>query len=105
MKYSDQLKDPRWQRKKNGILDRDKYTCQLCQATDKTLHVHHKFYLPKLMAWEYADDCLLTLCFECHHKEGIAMQLFNEAVRELLCAGFIYAELLEQVNLFKHTKR
>ena len=47
----------------------------------------------------------LTLCFECHHKEGIAMQLFNEAVRELLCAGFIYAELLEQVNLFKHTKR
>lgn len=32
------------------------------------LNVHHKFYELGKNAWEYADDALITLCDECHHK-------------------------------------
>ena len=102
MTYSQQLAHPNWQRKRNDILNRDKYTCQACGDTESTLHVHHKYYKKTLMAWEYPDEALITLCFKCHRLEGIATQQFNEAVITLLSAGFFYAELLEQINIFKN---
>lgn len=66
--YYEQLSSPLWQRKKNGILDRDKYTCQCCGDTTTTLHVHHLCYEPNRLAWEYPDDKLVTLCEHCHSK-------------------------------------
>lgn len=30
------------------------------------LSVHHKYYQEGLMAWEYPDEALLTLCWDCH---------------------------------------
>jgi hypothetical protein len=32
------------------------------------LNVHHKYYEAGKNAWEYADNALITLCDECHHK-------------------------------------
>jgi len=35
-------------------------------------HIHHKFYVKNLLAWEYPDETLITLCFDCHenlHKD------------------------------------
>lgn len=103
MEYSEKLKDPRWQKKKNGILERDKYTCQICYSVEKQLQVHHKYYLPDKEPWDYAEEVLVTLCVDCHKKEGIAVKRFREAIKELLEAGFTHAELLTEVNLFKHT--
>lgn len=60
------LKDPRWQKRKTEILTRDNFTCQLCGSTEKTLHVHHKYYLENHKPWEYGDNALITLCEECH---------------------------------------
>lgn len=68
MTYSELLKDPRWQRKKNGIVDRDDYTCQHCGAKDKTLNVHHGYYKYGLKPWEYEDKTLHTLCEDCHKE-------------------------------------
>lgn len=42
--YAFKLKDPRWQRKRLEILQRDNFTCQECYATDKELNVHHLIY-------------------------------------------------------------
>lgn len=39
--YQELLKDPRWIKRRNEILTRDKNTCQSCGAQDKYLHVHH----------------------------------------------------------------
>lgn len=102
MTYSQQLAHPNWQRKRNDILNRDKYACQVCESTEKTLHVHHRYYKKELLAWEYPDEALITLCHHCHRLEGIAEKEFKEAVITLLTAGFFYAELLEQINIFKN---
>lgn len=69
--YISLLKDPKWQKKKNSILDRDNYTCQFCGAKDKTLHVHHLYYSENKSPWEYEDDSLITLCEDCHEAEHI----------------------------------
>lgn len=74
MTYAEKLKDPRWQRKKNGILERDKYTCQRCGAKDKTLHVHHKVYIYGNNPWDYNDILLETLCLDCHKSEHLSEQ-------------------------------
>lgn len=74
MTYQDQLQDPRWIAKRNEILERDDYCCQDClRGKDRLsphiqLHVHHRKYIDGLMAWEYTNDQLITLCRECHGK-------------------------------------
>lgn len=65
---TDKYRDPRWQRKRLEILQRDEWTCHACNATDKTLHVHHKYYNGN--PWNVPDDALQTLCEECHAMLG-----------------------------------
>ena len=48
------------------------------------------------------DEAVITLCHRCHRLEGVAEQQFKEVVITLLSAGFFYAELLEQINIFKN---
>lgn len=66
MTYKEQLKNPRWQRVQSAIRERDNYKCRLCGDTTTFLHVHHLYYTPKLKAWEYDTEALVTLCEECH---------------------------------------
>lgn len=79
--YREKLLDPRWQKKRLGILSRDNFTCQQCASTEKTLHVHHHGYCQNLDPWDYPDAALLTLCWECHEMEGLVSR---EAARDLL---------------------
>lgn len=67
--YSELLKDPKWQRKRLEILQRDEFTCQYCQSSEKTLHVHHHYYIKERDPWEYHESALITLCEECHSAE------------------------------------
>lgn len=73
MKYSAQLKDRRWIAKRKIILKRDNHTCQRCDTTkdNSLLNVHHKYYMPNLMAWEYPNEALITWCYSCHREEEI----------------------------------
>lgn len=68
--YADQLKDPRWQRRRLEIMQRDEFRCQVCMATEFTLHVHHKYYTKGRKPWEYEDHELVTLCVHCHEDIG-----------------------------------
>ena len=65
--YSDLLKDPRWQKKRLEILQRDEFKCRSCTDDLSTLHVHHWFYDPDLLPWEYNENDLITLCETCHN--------------------------------------
>ncbi len=67
--YSEKLKDPRWQKKRLKILERDEWTCQLCGDDTETLHVHHKYYREKKEPWECGDFALVTVCHNCHKSE------------------------------------
>ena len=67
--YIELFKDPKWQRKRLEIMERDGFTCQSCFDTEKTLNVHHLIYFPNNKPWEYDDKFLITLCEECHKYE------------------------------------
>jgi 5-methylcytosine-specific restriction endonuclease McrA len=44
------------------------------------LHIHHKYYVKNLFAWEYKDDALITLCETCHenlHKDK-TIEVYND---------------------------
>ena len=60
------MKDPRWQKKRLEILERDKWRCQRCFDKDYTLVVHHKWYHKNTEPWEYDGECYVTLCEDCH---------------------------------------
>ena len=64
--YKKQRLDPRWQRKRLEILERDKFTCKQCGRTDITLHVHHLYYITGRDYWSYPDGALETICKDCH---------------------------------------
>lgn len=64
--YSELLKDPRWQKKRLEILQRDNFFCQSCGDSKNTLHVHHASYDDSLLPWEFENEDLITLCEVCH---------------------------------------
>ena len=66
--YSDLLKDPRWQKKRLEILERDQWQCVACWDNKTTLNVHHIDYVKRKKPWEYEDDELVTLCDDCHNE-------------------------------------
>lgn len=68
MSYAEKLRDPRWQKMRLEILQRDLFTCQECQSKDKELHVHHRYYIKGREPWDYPIRALVTLCCECHEK-------------------------------------
>lgn len=69
MTYSQILKNPKWQKKRLEILQRDDFTCQKCFDTETTLHVHHCYYRTGKKPWEYENTSLVTLCEDCHAEE------------------------------------
>lgn len=77
MEYSEQLKSPKWQKKRLEILNRDEFKCNSCLNDSKQLHVHHKFYKKDLLAWEYKDNVYTTLCEECHNKIHLSNKQLN----------------------------
>lgn len=68
MSYLGDLNNPKWIKKRNQILKRDKYTCTVC-GSKQNLQVHHTFYYKHLVApWEYPNNSLLTICHDCHNN-------------------------------------
>lgn len=65
MTYAEKLKDPRWQKKRLEILQRDDFVCQYCGSEKVTLHVHHFIYNGN--PWEASNDDLITVCEDCHY--------------------------------------
>src|SRR6185503_9899629 len=66
MTYAEKLKDPRWQKKRLEILERDNWACFICGDKETTLHVHHEEYVKGREPWEAVDYMLTTLCENCH---------------------------------------
>ena len=64
--YQEKLQNPKWQRKRLSVFERDNHTCQLCKDTETTLQVHHLFYAKGYEPWDYKDEDLITYCKHCH---------------------------------------
>lgn len=71
MTYTEKLKDPRWQKKRLEIMERDKWACRICGDRLKNLHVHHVFYMNGKEPWEHTDEFMVTLCCDCHEWQRV----------------------------------
>lgn len=105
--YAKLLKDPRWQRKRLEILQRDNFTCQYCGSTDKSLHIHHNFYDMDKLPWEYDNDCLITLCDRCHESATeeknelyLGFLQTRDLMREYGFSDFVLDSMLCQISSF-----
>ena len=64
--YATKRLDPRWQKKRLEIMQRDEFKCTECGDEQSTLHVHHLYYVKNREAWDYPAFSLTTLCESCH---------------------------------------
>lgn len=67
MTYSEKLKDPRWQKKRLLVLERDNWTCRHCGDKSTELQVHHLKYNGN--PWDAKSEDLITVCKVCHAVE------------------------------------
>lgn len=81
--YWQLLKDPRWQRKRLEILERDKWECTVCEDRLSTLHVHHKVYRKGLKPWEAPSDDFTTVCEDCHEAYGEQQERLKDLVAKM----------------------
>ena len=78
--YSEKLKDPRWQRKRLEIMERDNFTCTECGDKKSTLNVHHWNYSKE--PWDAKNEDLTTLCHLCHNKIEYCKDLTKDFLRQ-----------------------
>jgi hypothetical protein len=94
--YSEKLKDPRWQKKRLEILERDNFACTICGDEKSTLHVHHTVYLSGHEPWEYNEWQLITLCEDCHQSEhSIGTDFEHILIQSIRGAGFLSDDIRE----------
>lgn len=93
--YYEKLKDPRWQKKRLQILERDNFTCQFCDDKESTLHIHHKYY-EEIEPWEHDNSALITLCEDCHKKESANKKEALSSVYSAL--SFLTSEEIYQIE-------
>lgn len=92
MTYSEKLKDPRWQKKRLEILDRDEFKCRICNDSKSTLHVHHKYYEYNKDPWDYTDITYITLCETCHdkaHNQKVVVDVDSTAPKWISYCGSV----------------
>ncbi len=103
MTYAEKLKDPRWQKKRLEILQRDEWHCKCCGDNKETLHIHHLHYTGK-NPWDIPNEFLMTLCATCHERETKDRKEAEENLLEQLrYKGFLCDSLeiiAEGINKF-----
>ncbi len=82
--YGELLRDPRWQKCRLRVLERDGFACTECHDGKSELHVHHRYYAKGKAPWEYEDGALVTVCDTCHERA-------EEARKSLIRTGGLLA--------------
>jgi 5-methylcytosine-specific restriction endonuclease McrA len=69
--YGELLQRSEWSQKREVVLKRDGHRCLNC-GSENNLQVHHRQYHRHVRTgsykkpWDYKDQYLITLCFDCH---------------------------------------
>ncbi len=83
MTYTEQLKHPKWQKRRLEVLAHYDFACGHCSDSEKPLHVHHKLYVKGRMVWEYEDHHLIALCESCHEQWHVERSLIDQIISEI----------------------
>lgn len=113
MDYLEKLKDPRWQKKRLEVFERDGWRCKSCGTKEKTLHLHHLFYFKDKDPWDINNGFLLTLCEECHQPSGdecwsesqIIINDIGILLNSIWCSNYDSIDLTEIAFIISETKR
>lgn len=65
--YNNLLKDKRWLKKREAVLNAKGHVCSQC-GSKCNLQVHHLHYKYGRMPWEYPISNFVVLCENCHKK-------------------------------------
>lgn len=87
--YYESFKDPRWQKKRLEILERDEWICKSCGEKHEQLHAHHTVYYD-MYPWEYGNNTIVTLCDTCHKDE-----------HDLRAMGFLSTEMISVAEILR----
>ncbi len=88
--YSDKLRDPRWQKRRLEIMQRDGFRCKACGHDDMPLNVHHLRYRRGADPWDCERGDLITLCEDCHaeaHESGGSLGDIEQFMQSFLDRG------------------
>lgn len=97
--YQEKLRDPKWQKIRLKILNRDEWSCQKCYDTEKTLHVHHRRYSNEYKdPWDYPENLLVTLCEDCHQQETDQMKDTLKYLCEVFQERFFSEDILSIIK-------
>ena len=106
MKYLEKYKDPRWQKRRLEIMERDEWKCVSCNNKLKMLTVHHmKYNCDAEGPWDYPDSVLVTLCEECHSDCHSTPMYLPSVFQDLLDVGVLSLEWADKEwpnYLFSH---
>lgn len=105
-KYSSQLRDPRWQRKRLEVFKAACFECQSCGEKEKELHAHHTIYRKGNNPWEYENSEILCICCDCHdliNNQKLAFdECFSSYMQIVAGDASIYGEFIELMH--KHAR-
>jgi len=79
--YYQKLKDPRWQKKRLEVFERDGFACSFCQNDETELQAHHLSYEFGKDPWDYPEEELMTLCKDCHRQISGGQKLAKKAIQ------------------------
>jgi len=98
--YVEKLKDPRWQKLRLEVFQRDGFACRICGAVNKPLNAHHSFYESGVEGvWDYDPRSIVTLCDDCHKEEHQYLAQVKSALIQQVCImGFSTTEKMAQLN-------
>lgn len=91
--YQELFRDPRWQKKRLKIFERDDWTCTRCTDDQFELHIHHLKYVKGRKPWEYSDDQLTTYCVNCHTQ----FHLFEKCTG-IVCYWAFFDDILAPIG-------
>jgi endogenous inhibitor of DNA gyrase (YacG/DUF329 family) len=64
-------KSPEWKEWREGVYERDNYTCQLCGVKGQTLNPHHIKPVVEFPEETFNPDNGVTVCVHCHKRAEI----------------------------------
>lgn len=101
MSYFDLLKDPRWQKKRLKIFEKNNWACSNCGSKEKPLNVHHGAYLKDKKPWEYPNVMLHCLCEDCHESATYEIALIKEMLGLLRIRDlkWVITSLVERIGI------
>ena len=74
MTYREQIRSPKWIKFAAAFKEKHGWRCKargVAQGPRSELTVHHIYYVRAMYLWDYPEETLECLCWDCHQKRQL----------------------------------